>query len=427
MEPERRIRVIVDPEPRSGSENLAIDTMLLTAAAPPAEATETLAKSGEEDRKTTESETAGIEKYRKEASTEIPVLRFYRWRPTLSLGHFQSPESIPEAFAHQNGLDVVRRPSGGGAIVHHHEWTYALVLPPTVYRKLRSGTERDPGTERPGAKTVMEIGISSPVAIVRRLHLATAAVLREMFGVDARLAEAVTEREWEPPDLSKWSDRTVAMGGALDTSSGKDVSAEDERSATSDQTVATTGTIPVVRGREIISTTPGNPGYSTTEFLCFRRRAAEDVVIVTSHRAETIPEHHTPKWTSEKSVARTYELSPRNDEMERTESPEGTEGPGSVITSEYERGSGGECVPDIAKYSGCAKVLGSAMRMRRGAVLIHGSFLMRRSPYAPSLPGVLDLLPESIVVSAAVEQRLFERWKSAMIAAVCPSVTPELR
>jgi lipoate-protein ligase A len=57
-------------------------------------------------------------------ATSRPALRFYTWDPpTLSLGYFQP-------FANRlAGLPVVRRITGGGAIVHHHELTYALVLP----------------------------------------------------------------------------------------------------------------------------------------------------------------------------------------------------------------------------------------------------------------------------------------------------------
>ena len=38
-----------------------------------------------------------------------------------------------------------------------------------------------------------------------------------------------------------------------------------------------------------------------------------------------------------------------------------------------------------------AKVAGSAQRRHRGAVLQHGSVLLRRSPCAPELPGIVDL------------------------------------
>jgi lipoyl(octanoyl) transferase len=59
-----------------------------------------------------------------------PALRFYTWDPpTLSLGYFQ-PAADRLADPKLAALPYVRRASGGGAIVHHHELTYALALPP---------------------------------------------------------------------------------------------------------------------------------------------------------------------------------------------------------------------------------------------------------------------------------------------------------
>ena len=61
--------------------------------------------------------------------TEIPVLRIYSWKnPTLSLGYFQhydDRKGHPESEA----IDCVRRATGGGAIVHHDELTYSIVMP----------------------------------------------------------------------------------------------------------------------------------------------------------------------------------------------------------------------------------------------------------------------------------------------------------
>jgi len=63
------------------------------------------------------------------AAAGAASLRFYGWRePTLSLGYFQ-PYRPARAYPGLGGLSWVRRPSGGAALVHHHELTYALALP----------------------------------------------------------------------------------------------------------------------------------------------------------------------------------------------------------------------------------------------------------------------------------------------------------
>jgi lipoate-protein ligase A len=63
------------------------------------------------------------------ADPSCALLRTYGWsEPTLSLGYFQ-PVALAEAEPRWRGQPLVRRPTGGGAIWHHHELTYALVLP----------------------------------------------------------------------------------------------------------------------------------------------------------------------------------------------------------------------------------------------------------------------------------------------------------
>ena len=87
-------RLIIDP-PAEGSWNMAVDEALLESAADSGEIT----------------------------------LRFYEWSPaTLSLGYFQSHE---ERSGHTASLacPMVRRSTGGGAIVHDQELTYSLVVP----------------------------------------------------------------------------------------------------------------------------------------------------------------------------------------------------------------------------------------------------------------------------------------------------------
>ena len=62
------------------------------------------------------------------AERERSVVRIYQWSdPTVTLGYFQgSGQTVESPFP---GLPVVRRLSGGGAILHDQETTYCLVLP----------------------------------------------------------------------------------------------------------------------------------------------------------------------------------------------------------------------------------------------------------------------------------------------------------
>ncbi len=57
-------------------------------------------------------------------------LRLYGWRrPTLSLGYGQSPEAFGPERLRDLGVDLVRRPTGGKAVLHQHEVTYAFAVP----------------------------------------------------------------------------------------------------------------------------------------------------------------------------------------------------------------------------------------------------------------------------------------------------------
>jgi lipoate-protein ligase A len=88
------VRLLVDP-PASGVWNMAVDEALLETA----------------------------------AADGLCTLRFYAWQePTLSLGYFQT---YTERWQHAASQDcaVVRRPSGGGAILHDRELTYSFVVP----------------------------------------------------------------------------------------------------------------------------------------------------------------------------------------------------------------------------------------------------------------------------------------------------------
>ena len=88
---------LVPSEPASGSANMALDAVLLQGAG---------------------------------RSGFPPTLRFMQWEPpALSLGRFQSLDHVDMEACRREGIDVVRRPTGGGAVLHKDEFTYTVVLP----------------------------------------------------------------------------------------------------------------------------------------------------------------------------------------------------------------------------------------------------------------------------------------------------------
>jgi lipoate-protein ligase A len=94
--PTRRWRTLLTP-PASGVDNMALDEALMDRAA---------------------------------ASGEW-ICRVYAWsEPTVSFGRNQSANHhYDRAKLRDQGLSVVRRPTGGRAILHHREITYAVAAP----------------------------------------------------------------------------------------------------------------------------------------------------------------------------------------------------------------------------------------------------------------------------------------------------------
>lgn len=59
-----------------------------------------------------------------------PMVRVFRWRPwCISLGRHQDEADIDRGRAAADGIDIVRRPTGGRAILHAEELTYSVVMP----------------------------------------------------------------------------------------------------------------------------------------------------------------------------------------------------------------------------------------------------------------------------------------------------------
>ncbi len=82
-----------------------------------------------------------------------PTLRFFAWSPPcLSLGYAQPAADADAGRLRERGWDLVRRPTGGRAILHADELTYSIIAPmdePRVrggvvesYRQLSAGLLR---------------------------------------------------------------------------------------------------------------------------------------------------------------------------------------------------------------------------------------------------------------------------------------------
>ena len=83
-----------------------------------------------------------------------PTLRFYSWTPhAISVGRFQrATRDLDREALEANGIPVVRRLTGGRAVLHADELTYSVILPETTpalptnviesYRLLTEGVRR---------------------------------------------------------------------------------------------------------------------------------------------------------------------------------------------------------------------------------------------------------------------------------------------
>lgn len=75
-----------------------------------------------------------------------PTLRFYGWRvPALSIGYFQDfAKEVDSAACRRLGIETIRRPTGGRAVLHEQDLTYAVVsgadsalFPPGILKTFR--------------------------------------------------------------------------------------------------------------------------------------------------------------------------------------------------------------------------------------------------------------------------------------------------
>lgn len=70
-----------------------------------------------------------------ENKLDYPIFRLYAWKPAcVSLGRNQKDDFLDRSFLKENNIDVVRRLTGGRALLHADEITYSFICP-TSYLK----------------------------------------------------------------------------------------------------------------------------------------------------------------------------------------------------------------------------------------------------------------------------------------------------
>jgi lipoate-protein ligase A len=67
-----------------------------------------------------------------------PILRIYKWTPpTITIGYFQNIEDIDLDLCREDDIGVVRRLTGGRAVLHNEEMTYSILFSQEDFQPFR--------------------------------------------------------------------------------------------------------------------------------------------------------------------------------------------------------------------------------------------------------------------------------------------------
>lgn len=103
--------------------------------------------------------------------TKEPIFRLYGWSPAcVSLGRNQKSDFIDEKFLADNGIDVVRRLTGGRALLHDDEITYSYVCPVTALKNGQNVVESYKEISQILIDAFMQIGIELDFGGTRKVQ-----------------------------------------------------------------------------------------------------------------------------------------------------------------------------------------------------------------------------------------------------------------
>ncbi len=181
-----------------------------------------------------------------QANLVPPTLRFFGWNPAcLSLGQAQPGADVDREACRAAGIDVVRRPTGGRAILHTDELTYSVIAPDTdprvvgtiveSYRRLSEGllnglrlmgvptqqAERPDGHDRDAGPVCFEVPSNYEIVFGGKKLVGSAQMRKSgvvlqhgtlpLHGDIARIALYLVSR----PDLDRVRQRATTVEAAL--------------------------------------------------------------------------------------------------------------------------------------------------------------------------------------------------------------------
>lgn len=140
--------------------------------------------------------------------TDNGMVRLYAWKPyAVSLGYNQNASAIDPIRCQDRGIDIVRRPTGGRAVLHAEEITYAVATPLNGF----TAQEWYARIHQAIARGLASIGLDDATFVKSQPHFAD--VYKQSSGALCFSSSARYELEWNGKKFVGSAQRVI--GGVL--------------------------------------------------------------------------------------------------------------------------------------------------------------------------------------------------------------------
>lgn len=220
------------------------------------------------------------------------VLRVYEWSaPALSLGRNQRAIGIyDDAELARRAIGVVRRPTGGRALLHHREVTYSVTAPMAVDESLGAAYAR---VNRMLLHALASLGVAAAIARPRTRALSPSAI--PCFAEPARGEIVVGERKLA--GSAQWRD-----DGAL-LQHGSIIVDDDQALLPLLMRMPTRPSPPPATLREALGRAPGAREVADALFMSVRQLEDSAATALASSESDALDAHafaeqyRDPAWT----------------------------------------------------------------------------------------------------------------------------------